>query len=156
MSAYGQPSLCRRPDTPAWLLDADLRFAGPWFPLPDSLRSLPNPEHLRSWWASCSSMCACEKLISWRTVDSTPLVCVDLRGALYRLIFAAILRPLRTTSLMIPIKQRVVEGSMLRLIKQSLTAEIAYERKAAAGRTRIQFPCIHIYRMGGRILLKPA
>jgi hypothetical protein len=35
---------------------------------------------------------------------------------------------------MILIKQRVVEGSMLRLIKQSLTVEIAYERKVAAGR----------------------
>ncbi len=155
MSAYGQPSLCRRPDTPAWLLDADLRFAGPWFPLPDSQRSLPNPEHLRTWWASCSSMCACGKLISWRTVDSTPLVCVDLRGALCRLIFAAILRPLRTTSLMILIKQRVVEGSMLRLIKQSLTVEIAYERKVAAGRAHTV--SMHTYiRMGGRILPKAA
>jgi hypothetical protein len=35
---------------------------------------------------------------------------------------------------MILIKQRVLEGSMLRLIKQSLTVEIAYERKVAAGR----------------------
>ena len=60
---------------------------------------------------------------------------------------------------MILIKQRVVEGSMVRLIKQSLTVEIAYEREVAAGRTHTVSIFFHLYRyirMGGRILLKPA
>jgi hypothetical protein len=57
---------------------------------------------------------------------------------------------------MIPIKQRVVEGSMLRLIKQSLTAEIAYERKVAAGRAHTVSMHTYILRTGGRILLKPS
>ena len=58
---------------------------------------------------------------------------------------------------MILIKQRVVEGSMLRLIKQSLTVEIAYERKVAAGRAHTYSFHAYLYmRMGGRILLKPA
>ena len=54
--------------------------------------------------------------------------CTSEPGAWWRLIFAAI-TTIPHAKLMILIKQRVVGGSMLRLIKQSLTVGVAYQGK---------------------------